>query len=192
EIPEFTNEYRIKRKNNGHKQYGFVSALLYDKRMNKFIFELRGQDSVKNKQRDIEKVFDAPDRFDIKHVVKLEKWDTITGDDLLIYDKQNEMLYKQKDIFSAMSREVLEETGLDIKKIFCEIKYFGFDKKIFETDGIITHVFLIIFDSYDFIPYSKEKKKGNKVIALNSYDILKRINDDKDKETKYFTPTIEN
>ncbi|CAG8852240.1 12235_t:CDS:1, partial [Racocetra persica] len=29
-------------------------------------------------------------------------------------------------------------------------------------------------------------------IALNSYDILKRINDDKDKETKYFTPTIEN
>ncbi|CAG8839975.1 4033_t:CDS:1, partial [Racocetra persica] len=37
-----------------------------------------------------------------------------------------------------------------------------------------------------------EKKSGNEVIALNSYNILKRINDDKDKETKYFTPTIEN
>ncbi|CAG8819680.1 10059_t:CDS:2, partial [Racocetra persica] len=155
EIPEFTNEYRIKRRNNGHKQYGFVSAFLYDKCMNKFIFESRGQ--VKNKQEDIEKVFDAPDGFGIEHVVKLEKWDTIIGDDLLIYNKQYEMLYKQEDIFSAMSREVFEETGLDIKKISCELW-----------------------------------KRGNEVIALNSYDILKRINDDKDKETKCFTPTIEN
>ncbi|CAG8837845.1 13598_t:CDS:2, partial [Racocetra persica] len=113
--------------------------------------------------------FDAPDGFDIEHVVKLEKWDTITGDDLLIYDKQYEMLYKQEDILSAMSREVFEETELDIKKISCEIKYFGFDKKIFETDGIVTYVFLIIFDSYNFILYSKEKKRGNE-----------------------FTPTIEN
>ena len=147
---------------------------------------------LKISKEDIEKVFDTPDGFDIEHVVKLEKWDPITGDDLLIYDKQYEMVYKQEDIFSAMSREVFEETGLDIKKISCEIKYFGFDKKIFETDGIITHVFLIIFDSYDFIPYSKEKKKGNEVIALNSYDILKGINDDMDEETKHFTPTIEN
>ncbi|CAG8802739.1 36316_t:CDS:1, partial [Racocetra persica] len=141
---------------------------------------------------DIEKVFDAPDGFDIEHVVKLEKWDTITSNNLLIYDKQYEMLYKQEDIFSAMSREVFEETELDIKKISCEIKYFGFDKKIFETDGIVIYVFLIIFDCYDFIPYSKEKKRGNEVIALNSYDILKRINDNKDKVTKCFMPTIEN
>ncbi|CAG8838553.1 3628_t:CDS:1, partial [Racocetra persica] len=147
---------------------------------------------LKISKEDIEKVFDTPDGFDIEHVVKLEKWDTITCDDLLIYDKQYEMLYKQKDIFSTMSREVFEETGLDIKKISCEVKYFGFDKKIFETDGIVNHVFLIIFDSYDFIPYSKEKKRGNEVITLNSYDILKRINDDKDKETKCFIPTIEN
>ncbi|CAG8851666.1 8179_t:CDS:2, partial [Racocetra persica] len=98
----FTNEYRIKRRNNGHKQYGFVSTFLYNKRMNKFIFELRGQGNeiqLKINKEDIEKVFDAPDRFDIEHVVKLEKWDMIT--------------------------EVLEETGLDIKKISCEIKYFG-------------------------------------------------------------------
>ncbi|CAG8822072.1 34145_t:CDS:2, partial [Racocetra persica] len=227
EIPEFTNEYRIKRRNNRHKQYGFVSIFLYDKRINKFIFESRSQGNSQYKSKispiggkremqfeiskkamdglktgneiqlkinneDIEKVFDAPDGFDIEHVVKLKKWDTITGDDLLIYDKQYEMLYKQEDIFFAMSREVLEETVLDIKKISCEIKYFGFDKKIFETDRIVTYVFLIIFDSYDFIPYSKEKKRGNEVIALNSYDILKRISDDKDKETKCFTPTIEN
>ncbi|CAG8792181.1 25929_t:CDS:2, partial [Racocetra persica] len=149
EIPEFTNEYRIKRRNNGHKQYGFVSAFLYDKRKREIRFEIskKTMDELKTgneiqlkiSKEDIKKIFDAPDGFDIEHVVKLEKWDMITGDNLLIYDKQYEMLYKQEGIFSAMSREVFEETGLDIKKISCEIKYFGFDKKIFETDGIVTH-----------------------------------------------------
>ncbi|CAG8846474.1 12849_t:CDS:1, partial [Racocetra persica] len=140
EIPEFTNEFRTKRRNNRHKQYGFVSAFLYDKRMNKFIFELRGRGNsqyeskispiggkremrfeiskktidglktgneiqLKINKEDIEKVFDKPDGFDIEHVVKLKKWDTVTSDDLLIYDRQYEMLYKQEDIFSAMSRE---------------------------------------------------------------------------------------
>ncbi|CAG8847476.1 17825_t:CDS:2, partial [Racocetra persica] len=121
EIPEFTNKYRIKRRNNGHKQYRFVSAFLYDKRKREMRFEISKKTidrlktgngiQLKINKEDIKKVFDAPDGFDIEH----------------------------EDIFFAMSRKVFEETGLDIKKIFCEVKYFGFDKKIFETDGIVTH-----------------------------------------------------
>ncbi|CAG8838554.1 3629_t:CDS:1, partial [Racocetra persica] len=37
--------------NNGHKQYGFVSTFLYNKHMNKFIFELRGQGNSQYKSK---------------------------------------------------------------------------------------------------------------------------------------------
>ncbi|CAG8802926.1 5658_t:CDS:2, partial [Racocetra persica] len=178
EIPEFTDEHRTKRINNRHKQHGFVSVFLYNKRKREMYFEIlkktmneletANEICLKISRKDIEKVFDAPDGFDIEHVVK------------------------QEDILFTMIREVFEETGLDIKRVSCKIKYFGFDKKILEIDGIVTHVFLVIFDSYDFIPYSKKKKKGNEVIAMNSYDILKKLNDDKGKEIKHFTSTIEN
>ncbi|CAG8820273.1 1043_t:CDS:2, partial [Racocetra persica] len=125
EIPEFTNEYRIKRINNGYKQHGFsqVSPIggkremyfeIFKKTMNEL--ETANEIRLKISRKDIEKVFDAPDGFDIEHVVKLEKWDTISGDDLLICDKQYEMMYRQEDIFSTMIREVFEETGLDIKR----------------------------------------------------------------------------
>ena len=44
-VPEFSKEYDAKRAKKNHKQFGFVSAFVYDKRVNKFIFESRGNNN---------------------------------------------------------------------------------------------------------------------------------------------------
>lgn len=147
---------------------------------------------------EIDKVLNSHDGFENNVIIELENWNLLSddnsSDELFVCESTYEMVYTQEDIFYTMSREVYEEIGLDVKKTSCDIKYFGYDKNIFETDKIITHVFLVTFDSYDFIPYSKEKKKGNMVIAMNQNEIMEKIHEDKDETEveKYFTPTIYN
>jgi hypothetical protein len=237
EIPEFKNEYDTIRKEKGHKQFGFVCILLYDKRMNNFILELRGTSNSQYREKaspiggkreryfvisrkvmnelnevksfkkilleidrdDISNALNSHDGFDNDVSIKLTNWktpknDNKESDEIFVTENEYEMNYIQEDIFSTMYREVKEETGFDVKKHPCEIKYFGIDKKIFESDSIVTHVYLIIFDSYDFIPYSNEKKKGNSLIGMTPSEIMKRINEDKDKpkDEMFFTPTISN
>ncbi|CAG8535222.1 25758_t:CDS:2 [Gigaspora rosea] len=208
----FSKEYDAKCAKKNHKQFGFILAFVYDKRMNKFIFESCGNNNsqyqslvspiggkremyfeVSRKDmidlklsdhtlltldgKEIEKALKTPDGFDISVEVGLgtacaTHTDGKSSDELYIINKpRQKMVFTQKCIFTVMKREIFE---------------------IFETDGIITHVFLIVFDSYDFIAYSKEKAKGNIVVAMDPKEIIEIIQNDKLGDTKYFTPTIVN
>ena len=149
--------------------------------------------------QEIEKSLMLPDRFGLNKEICLKIWKGDYDDktiNMIVKDENDlEMIYTQECIFVAMKREISEETGLDLDKIPCDLKYLGYDKKILATDGIITHVFLVIFDSYDFVPYSRETEKGNSLIGMSPNEIIKRIREDEKREDineKYFTPTIHN
>ena len=233
-IPEYNDEFGTKKKKYKHKQHGFVSAFLYDKRMHKFIFESRGKNNTQYKSKvspiggkrdmyfcisketmsrlekrnetllaidgqEIKKSLMLPDGFGLNKEICLKIWKGDYDDktiNMIVKDENDlEMIYTQECIFVAMKREISEETGLDLDKIPCDLKYLGYDKKILATDGIITHVFLMIFDSYDFVPYSRETEKGNSLISMSPNEIIKRIREDEKTEDineKYFTPTIHN
>ena len=233
-IPEYNDEFGTKKKKYKHKQHGFVSAFLYDKRMHKFIFESRGKNNTQYKSKvspiggkrdmyfcisketmsrlekrnetllaidgqEIKKSLMLPDGFGLNKEISLKIWKGDYDDktiNMIVKDENDlEMIYTQECIFVAMKREISEETGLDLDKIPCDLKYLGYDKKILATDGIITHVFLVIFDSYDFVPYSRETEKGNSLIGMSPNEIIKRIREDEKTEDineKYFTPTIHN
>src|ERR1043165_654479 len=200
------NKFILESRGTSNSQYKKKVSTIGRKRdryfaiMKKTVNEIGEQRSFKKIKLEIDKeeftnAINSPDGF---AVVKLVDWNagtiTETTDVIFIEENEYDMIYTQEDIFCTMVRETYEESGLDVKKVLCEIRYFGIDKKIFESDKIVTHVYLVVFDSYDFIPYSKESKKGNSLISMNPSEIMKQIKEDQEKpnEEMYFTPTIYN